>query len=194
MPYSSADVAASLQEDGLAVSSSAIDQLRSGKTAGDPQPHMIEALAYFFNVDIDHFSTVEHGAASGSAATAEYSSDSEPDASTDAVRASVPHSSPRPHRVQEISISTGELGRIVVGLSEAATRCIQHSPPDHDLAERLLSLLGAVGAILTLPAGRPIISRPLLRQIIREWECTQGTAPRSKRTLERLSELLDEDR
>ncbi|MGO9733519.1 hypothetical protein [Mycobacterium sp.] len=183
VPYTSAEVAALLQEDGLAVSEVSIARLRaaSGKL---PNAQTIEALAYFFDVDIDYFSAGAHStevsdhiaAAVGRHATIGHSKAS-------AV-------SPTP-RVQVIPVAVTDLGRIVGVLSQVTSECIAGDHCEVERADRLLVLLNELGAILSTPRESFVVSRLLLRRIVTELMSAGGATNTHQALLARLTALLD---
>lgn len=170
-------VAAALQEEGLPVSESLIDRLRSGQ--GDaPSIQTIEALAYLFNVDAGYFSERvnlsmdDHAFATDAPSTSSTSSTTPPTTYDD----------------QTVAISVDELGQVVTGLSEAISHCLASEPTRTQTATRLARVLADVGAVLS--EGDLIIDRTSLRRIVDEWNrLAQGSKHREIRA--RLSHLAN---
>ena len=162
-PCTSADVAAALQDDGLAVSESLISRLREASGAM-PSAQTIEALSYFFNVDVDYFSAGTH-----SVAVSEPRPLARAQPRLDRESRPTPRQTAPPEELQVVPISVADLGRIVTGLSQAASECLARSPADIERGGRLLTLVADMGALLSTPMDRRVISRPLLRRIVKEW-------------------------
>ena len=158
-PYTAGEVAAELQADSLAVSKALIERLRSG--VGDtPSVQIVEALAYFFDVDPEYFSAGAHSVVVSNAIASDVGVRSGTDFG---VRIPAP-------QVEAIDISANELGRIVTGLSETISECLTRDPAQTQSAKRLLLLLADVGALLSAPEGDLAIGRQLLQQILGEWD------------------------
>ena len=185
--YSSADVASVLQEDGLAVSADSIDRIRRG-ACGVASNKTVDALAYFFNVDLDYFSAATPPAYVKVAQPANATPRQDAESST-------PHRPPvlTRTRVQVISISVAELGHTVTGLSEAVSECLARDPLALDQAGRLALVLNEVGTLLTLPPGRNSIGRPLLRRIVKEWSEVGHVSHARQSILPKLTKLLNEE-
>jgi transcriptional regulator with XRE-family HTH domain len=184
VPYTSAEVAMKLQEDGLTISEGLIARLRAA--SGDmPNTQTTEALAYFFDVDVDYFSATVDTAPAG-----------DPTAQNGGQHATIgcdPTSSVSPApSVQVIPLSVADLGRIVAGLSGAASECVARSPAQTERARGLLSLLGDVGEILSTPRESFVISRPLLRRMVSEWTSAGNVANARQLFVARLSALVNE--
>jgi hypothetical protein len=187
-PFTSQEVEFALQEDGHTISASLIERLRSG--SGDiPAARAIEALAYFFNVDVAYFALAGHP----SEACAVTSKPEESQSSNPAI-AEPTKVEPLPTiRAQVIEVTVADLGQIVAGLSEAASECLSRGQADTQLASRLLLLISEVGAVLSLPREKLIISRPLLRRITVEWRSAAQIESRYRPALDRFSRLADDD-
>jgi len=188
IPFTSGDVAFALQEDRHTVSESLIERLRTG--LGDmPATRVVEALAYFFNVDVAYFAV----AGSPSEASAAIP-DPEIFRPANPVVAEPTKVDPIPAiRAQVIEVTVADLGQIVAGLSEAASECLSRGQADTQLASRLLWRISEVGSILSLPRERLIIGRPLLRRITAEWGLAAQIESRYKPILDRFSRLAEDD-
>lgn len=190
LPSTPADVAAALALDGLTVSEQLIERLRGG-SAAPPNARTIEALAYFFNVGIEYF-------AEGSSAeenreqqiTVADESESPEQAAVEAMTEAL--TEVHTARAQVIPMSIANLGRIVTGLSEAISECLARNPADVDRSGRLALLLVDVGALLTVPQERQVISRPLLRRIVHEWTAVGPVSHARQPILPLISALLDD--
>jgi len=187
-PFTSQEVAFALQEDGHTISESLIERLRSG--SGDiPAARAIEALAYFFDVDVAYFAVAGHSSeASAVMPKPEVFQPARP-AMTEPAKVTPPSAT----RSQVIEMTVADLGQIVAGLSEAASECLSLGQADTQLASRLLLLISEVGAVLSLPREKLIISRPLLRRITVEWRSAAQIESRYTPVLDRFSRLVDTD-
>jgi transcriptional regulator with XRE-family HTH domain len=184
VPYTSAEVAAALREDGLTVSESLIARLRAA-SGGPPNAQTTEALAYFFNVDADYFSAAVDPAPIGDHTAAKVGQH--------ATIGCEPNPTVSPTlRVQVIPLSVADLGRIVAGLSGAASDCVSRSPAEVLRARSLLSLLADVGEILSTPRESFVISRPLLQRVVSEWTSAGNVANARQSFVARLSALVNE--
>lgn len=177
VPRTSRGVAAALQEEGLPVSESLIDRLRSGQ-GNAPSIRTVEALAYLFNVDAGYFG--ERGNSSID------DHDSAADApSTPSTSSATPQTT---YDDQNVAISVDEIGQVVTGLSEAISHCLASEPTRTQTATRLAKVLADVGAVLS--EGDLIIDRSSLRRIVDEWNrLAQGSKHREIRA--RLSYLAN---
>jgi hypothetical protein len=179
IPHTSSDVAEALQEDGLAVSESLIERLRS--PAGDvPNEPTIEALAYFFDVDPEYFSAGTHSLLLS-------------DATAIGVEQPLAISSTErtvTSDVRSLAISRIELGRVVSGLSEVIAECLGRNPAQTQAAGRLLSLLADVGVLLSAPRDDLAIGQALLQQIVGEWDAVARDAEHQV-VISRLSQLAN---
>ncbi|MDO3634451.1 hypothetical protein [Mycolicibacterium arseniciresistens] len=192
-PVTSADVAAALQEDGLTVSKESIDRIRSGAT-NSPNTMVLGALAYFFNVDLDYFFSRD------SSSDKQVSHDEaprreEPDRTTTPSTRPVDRHTERPHFEttckQIIPITVEELGRIVIGLSAAASECLARNPADIDRAARLALAITEVGTLIARPSDSRVISRPLLARIVKDWTAVGYVSHSRESMLPRLTALLE---
>lgn len=190
MPLTSAELAATLQQDGFAVSGSLIGRLRAA--SGDqPNPQTLEALAYFFDVDTEYLiSRPQPMAANHPAHAAEGAAINAGvhDVACDTKPPAVFETS----RLQIISIATMDLGRIVSVLAQEASQCVSNVPADRERTARLLVLLDDLGALLSTPRESPVVSRPLLRQIVTELKAARRTTLSHQSLLTRMNTLLDE--
>jgi len=179
IPHTSSDVAEALQEDGLAVSESLIERLRS--PAGDvPNEPTIEALAYFFDVDPEYFSAGTHSLLLSDAAAIGVE---QPLAISSTERTVTSD-------VRSLAISRIELGRVVSGLSEVIAECLGRNPAQTQAAGRLLSLLADVGVLLSAPRDDLAIGQALLQQIVGEWDAVARDAEHQV-VISRLSQLAN---
>ncbi|MCK0173885.1 hypothetical protein [Mycolicibacterium sp. F2034L] len=197
-PLTSSDVAAALQEDGLTVSKESIDRIRTGAT-NNPSALVLEALAYFFNVDLDYFASrdnlaetrVAHDRAVRSDDT--YETDISPELRSERDPELRESATTPTTRKQEFSVSTEELGRIVVGLSEAISECAARSPAEVVQAARLALVLAEVGAIIGRPSESRVIGRPLLERIVRHLTAVGYISHARQSVLPLLTALLESD-
>jgi len=187
-PFTSREVAFALLEDGHTISESLIERLRSG--SGDmPAARIIEALAYFFNVDVAYFPVA--GSPSEASSAKQNPEMFQP---PNLVLAEPTKVDPIPAiRAQVVEVTVADLGQIVAGMSEAASECLSRGQAQTQLAIRLLLLISDVGSVLSLPREKFIISRPLLRQITVEWRSAAQIESRYKPILDRFSRIADED-
>ncbi len=122
VPYSSEEVASTLQEDGLPVAASVIRQLRAG-TAELPDRKILDALAYFFNASPDSFIGKATAVPRGGPQLAE-------EAAASRVR-------------------FDDLARCVFGLAKSSIRCFEAHPPDLDQARKLMALAARLSTLAT---------------------------------------------
>jgi hypothetical protein len=183
-PLTSASVAHELRQDGLAVSDSSITRLRNG--AGLPDDaKLLEALAYYFNVDTDYLTTAAHP-------TREFEDAAPAPQLHDAAGQSTHSAVHETTQVQVITVAVMDLGRIISVLSQLAAECISETPGEVQRAERLLLLLEELGAILATPGEFPLVSRFLLRQIVAELKAARRIMLSHQNLLARLTALLQE--
>jgi hypothetical protein len=199
-PLTSSDAAAALQEDGLAVAAESIDRIRNGASGG-ASDLVLEALAYFFNVDVDYFTNTDTSARAAKDEKEVNPQLQQPVHSSAAVQKTetprreprIPETSTPTPRKQIFPITVVELGRIVTGLSEAVLECLARNPQDGDRAARLALDLAEVGELITRPSDSKVISRPLLNRVVRDLEAV-GYVTRSRESLlPRLKAILDGD-
>jgi hypothetical protein len=188
IPFTSREVAADLQEDGLTISESLIERLRAA-SASAPTTPVIEALAFFFNVEVDYFSAGTHAPEVIESMPQVQVSQSTESAIPEPVRISPPSAA----RTQVLEVTVADLGQIVAGLSEAASECLSRGRAETQLASRLLWLISEVGSLLSLPREKLIISRPLLRRITVEWRAAAQIESRYEPVLDRFSRLAEDD-
>jgi hypothetical protein len=189
VPYSSSDVAASLQEDGLPVSANIIKQLRGG-SGGVPKQQVVEALAYFFSVDVDYFVPSKH-----SSETTEVPRRDEPlyNEMPTVNRRPIPAPSTAPITAlkQFVPVGSNDLGEVITILSAMLSAGRQEmSAKDID---HLLWLLRDVGESLSLSDDRTLIRRGLLEMILIELNATQEATNRHGRLIHRLRTPLGDD-
>ncbi|AMO59926.1 HNH nuclease [Mycolicibacterium phlei] len=184
--YSTADVAAALQEEGLAVSSALIDRLRQG--IGEyPNDQTVEALAYFFNIDAEYFAAGAHFA----------STQNENDFSQSAVNSEqkvITRDSPTSDNPDSpgVTLTAAELGRVISGLADVATECLSRGASGLEVAERLLLLLTDLGHRITqLPDTMPV-DRELVQRIADTWADAESMTTTHSRMLRDLTELVDD--
>ncbi|MGE2731760.1 hypothetical protein ACQI4F_19985 [Mycolicibacterium vaccae] len=193
-PLVSSEVAAALQEDGLPVSAESIERMRSG-TSESPNALVLEALAYFFNVDVEYL----RGCESAGAATLLSSDAHTPRQTTD--QAAITRETEPPSSTsfsvdstssgQSFSIGLDELGRIVTLLSEAISMNLKDDPANIGQAAKLALTLAEVGAIIA-QQDHIVIGRPLLNRIVDHLGAARD-APRIRDSfLPRLIAILEE--
>jgi transcriptional regulator with XRE-family HTH domain len=185
-PYSAGEVASALQEDGLAISESLISRLREGLGVG-PSPRTIEALAYFFNVDSDYFSAGTHSRFVTNTVSSRLHPHRE-----DELRSLDSGKERRLQHAEAIPLSIADLGRIVVGLSEAISECLARNFVEIEKSAQLALLLAQVGALLSAPTEKKVVSRPLLRRIVEEWTSVGRVTYVRQPILALLTQLLDD--
>lgn len=188
IPFTSGEVASALQEDGLTISESLIERLRAA-SASAPTTPVTEALAFFFNVEVDYFSAGTH--ALEVIESVPQVQVSQPPES--AIPEPVGISPPSAAHTQVLEVTVADLGQIVTGLSEAASECLSRGEAETQLASRLVWLISEVGSLLSLPREKLIISRPLLRRITVEWRSAAQIESRYKPILDRFSRLAEDD-
>lgn len=178
-PYTSGDVAAALQEEGLPLSESLIEGFRSG--SGEvPTIQMIEALAYFFNVDSDYLSGRAHSGPVSGIAAIHLEEDTRHDFVDELGNA----------QVQVVRMSLIDLGSMVAGFSESISDCISRSPADLETAGSLLALLRDLIPQVSISDREVIIARQTLRQLLREWNAAPLHS-QHRATIDRLSRLAE---
>lgn len=185
-PLTASDVAAALQDDGLAVSESVISRLQTASGAL-PTAATTEALAYFFNVDVDYFSAGTHSTTVRDPRPTDHAHPEVRLHPQPTVRPSESRS-----QLQVIGTSVAELGRVVAGLSQIASECLARDPADIEHSRRLLLLIADLGALLNTPMQNRVISRPLVRRIVAEWTAAHSARSAKDPMLSRLKQLLDE--
>lgn len=155
-PFSSDEVAAVLQEDGLPVSGTLIERLRTG-TGDPPNARTADALAFFFNVDVEYFFAGTHSAivteTEGADATQRLPM--------------APTTPPRPD--EQLEISTLELGCAVTGLSETIAHLLESGGADDRIAMNLLELLTEIGDVIATTEDAYVIERTVLQRLVDEW-------------------------
>jgi hypothetical protein len=188
IPFTSGEVASALQEDGLPISESLIERLRAA-SASAPTTPVVEAIAFFFNIEADYFSAGAHSPEV--IASMPHRQISQPTES--AIPEPVLASPPSVPRTQVLEVTVADLGQIVAGLSEAALECLSRGQVETQLASRLLLLISEVGSVLSLPREKLIIGRPLLRRITVEWRSAAQIDSHYKPVLDRFSRLAEGD-
>lgn len=176
IPYTSEEVADALQDDGLLISEALIEGLRSGSS--DAPHKAIEALSYFFNVDPDYFSPEKQLKESSTEDRYDTRGWTKPTADS--------HSS----AAQVVEISITEAGRIVAGLSEVVSGCLQVNPVRAHAAMRLLPMLVHIGELLTTSERTIVIELAVLQQLIGEWDAATRNSEHQS-VIARLSRLAD---
>lgn len=176
IPYTTQEVADALQDDGLLISEALIEGLRSGSS--DAPRKAIEALSYFFNVDADYFAPEKQLNQSSAENHNETRGWTKPTA--------YGHSS----AAQVVEISITDAGRIVAGLSEVVSGCLESNPVRAHAAMRLLPPLAHIGELLTTSKGAIVIELAVLQQLIGEWDAATRNSEHQS-IIARLSRLAD---
>lgn len=199
-PYSSEEVAESLQADGIPLHASSITRLRDG-VGSRPADSTTNALAFFFDVDPDYFTEgidIPEDFASDSPAEQTYSSRRPRSANADGATPRRAEAERPSRRVgADITLTTSDLLVINAGLSRAARYAGQSVDSDSGLMRRLVMLIDEAGSLL-LESLNGDASVPLryLEHVIVDWGETSpsdnGTASEYKWLLELLNRCLDE--
>lgn len=214
--YSSGEVAAALQADGISLHANSIARLRGGVGA-PPQEAMTQALAYFFNVDPDYLfsgSTASFDAENGPLTVPTARPQSRSDIGDLGRSGSAPQSSvrgacdARPDAAQgsyaigdepasvAIRLSTSDLLRLSAGLSQAAHSASQRPHTDLGLIRRFVTLVAEAAAFLQESvAGDVSVPVRYLEHALVEWDETEpadnGTEPAFRWLAELLNRHLD---
>jgi hypothetical protein len=191
VPYSSSDVAASLQEEGLPVSANIIEQLRGG-SGSVPKQQVVEALAYFFSVDVEYLVASKHSSATTEVPRRDEPRYNEMPTVNRTVRPiPAPSTAPITALKQFVPVGSKDLGEVITILSAMLSAGRQEmSAKDID---HLLWLLRDVGESLSMSDDRTLIRRGLLEMILIELNATQEATNRHRRLIHRLRTLLGDD-
>ncbi|MFC7673266.1 hypothetical protein ACFQWH_09310 [Mycolicibacterium sp. GCM10028919] len=145
--FTNEDVASSLQEDGLAVTETLIARLRAG-SGGVPPARTIDALAFFFNVDIDYFANGLH------ANHVDRPPDlRDPDASQAMSEPYAAHENSSP---KDVRLPAAEIAHVMSAVSQEARLHLEEDQVDVARARTLLRLINAIGAALATSDGGAI--------------------------------------
>jgi transcriptional regulator with XRE-family HTH domain len=162
-PFTNKQVATSLQEDGLPITEGLISRLRAG--AGSvPNLQTLDALAYFFNVDVDYFTAGSHSNELKDLAVEVATPRVVPRLRDDRL-------DPQPTRpVGGLRASTATLADVISGLSDAAGIYLERGTIHTNDCRNLLQTLGTIGSCLNASADQDVsISDQLLERIVSGW-------------------------
>lgn len=215
--YSSGEVAAALQADGISLHASSISRLREGVGA-PPQETVTHALAYFFNVDPDYlFSagtagfdvegslpTTQHGLQQPyrrsvpSRAESNVLGQHAPAQRADGYEAvstgyvqSESKMDGEPVSVG-IRLSTSELLRLSAGLSQAAHSASRRPHPDLGLIRRFVTLIGEAADFLKESVSGDVrVPVRYLEHALVEWDQTEAADNGTEAAFRWLAELLN---
>lgn len=172
-PYSSEEVSAALQEDGLPVSKTLVERLRLGY-GNPPSAQTIEALAYFFNVDSEYFFAGAHSAIVSEAVGI----------------VEAPTSRPLLRSLDDkVQITISDLGQMVKALSDTISYLLERGDTDDQTAMNLLEFLSEIGGVIASPGDPRTVERPLLELLVAEWK-TAAREETVQRLIGRLEQLL----
>jgi hypothetical protein len=150
--HTSVEVAESLQADGLAVHADSIARLRSG-TAARPPDGLSFALAFFFDVDPDYFFDEAQ----------EDTREEQPASVADGVwlLANV---------ASDFRLSQTQFVRVLAGLTQATSRCMESQTVNQELANRLALIITDAGALmLESMSGEVVVPTRLVERIMATW-------------------------
>jgi hypothetical protein len=175
-PYTSEEVAESLQADGIPLHVNSISRLRNGADAR-PADRITQALAFFFDVDPEYLTEgVDAETAAEHTNQIPSQEDSPWDDRGDADQViQEPNQVTRSYGVRlsqgaDIELSVSELVRVVAGLGQATRACFESSNPDRALVQRLVFLLSDAGPLLLQGIiGNVDVSRGLLERVEVAW-------------------------
>lgn len=153
-----AQIATSLQQDGLAVSASVITRLRSG-TGPVPSTSTIEAIAYYFNVDTDYFSTDAHTSATPDRPNVSSGPSPEEHTRTD---------TKEPLKETTKQIDRARLGELIGALSESIIECLTDNRPDTERARRLAGWIVELSPSIESTSDAASVEMNLVEQILDE--------------------------
>lgn len=164
-PLTSVEVADTLQADGFAVHADSIDRLRAG-TGSCPSDQLSFALAFFFDVNPGYFfdGADEHGnlAEDHPVATPK-----------------IPDWQPA-ESVSDFLLSQAQFVRVLAGLTQAASRCLQANTVYQQLANRLALVIGDAAALMVeSTSGEVLVPSRLAERILMTWEETDPVANRT---------------
>jgi transcriptional regulator with XRE-family HTH domain len=186
------ELAGALQAEGIALSARELGRLRSGIGAV-PSTTILAAIAFQFDVSSAYFSD------DGYALEVEREWSAAPMASAPAnVPANVNKAPPVvpqlhiPTDSHTLHVDLATFGRIIVGLSEAASVCLDHTPPRTSRAGRLTRLLVEAGSLLGLAQETVVpVPRAFLEQALLAWSAGDFGADDGYSDYVRIAELLD---
>jgi hypothetical protein len=151
-PHTSAEVAQALQADGLAVHPDSIGRLREG-TSARPSDGLSFALAFFFDVDPDYFFDQ----------SGEDTAEEHPVSVADGVRFPA-------NGVSDFQLSQTQFVRVLAGLTQATSRCLEAQTVDQQLANRLALIITDAGALmLESMSGEVLVPTRLVERIMTTW-------------------------
>jgi transcriptional regulator with XRE-family HTH domain len=143
IPWSSEEVASTLQEDGFPITASVIARLRSGLGELPGRPTM-EGIAYFFNVSPDSFADDSHPPET-------YHGSVLSEVSSGHGSAGSPTTEPD---IASFRVRFDDIGRCVSGLAESSIHCLDAPGPDLDRVRRLMALVSGLGAFVSRSDGK----------------------------------------
>lgn len=163
--FTNSDVASSLQEDGLPVTEGLIARLRAGSGTLPPE-RTLDALAFFFDVNIDYFTQSRH---SDHVETLAQQGDTTP-------KDLPPRTEPLAERAsdhqpsRDSSLTAQQMAEIVSALSGAASQHLEDIPVDMKRVQALLLLIRETGAALAASAGQEfLLPFHLMERIAPHW-------------------------
>jgi transcriptional regulator with XRE-family HTH domain len=182
-PFTNSQVATSLQEDGLPITDSLISRLRTG-SGSVPSLQTLDALAYFFNVDVDYFTAGNHSNELKDLAVEVATPRVVPRLRDDRL-------DPQPTRPNGgLRVSTAMLSDVISGLSDAAGTYLERGTIHTNDCRNLLQTLGTIGSCLTTAAGQDIsISEQLLERIVSGWAPMIAIDDARYRTFRQLADV-----
>ncbi|WP_395307512.1 hypothetical protein V4U86_19105 [Mycobacterium sp. AMU20-3851] len=171
-PDANAQIAASLQEDGLAVSEGVIARLRTGS---GPLPNIgtIEAIAYYFNVETAYF-------LSGHTADTPPPHSQASNLTNSHVREGREEDVDHPLELKAQHVDRAALGQVIRHISESIMECLGADRPDLERARRLASWIGDLSTSIDSASDTTSLSLSLVRRIIEESGPGHGTLRISK--------------
>lgn len=182
--YTNAEVASSLQEDGLAITEGLIARLRSA-SGSLPGLQTLDALAFFFDVDVEFFNV---GSPSTQLKGFEGGSVTQP-----AARQTLPDrfdSTSTPTSFSENFAASPEmLAGIVQALSKVACSYLEAPAPDIAKGRAALQTLGMIGTELADSAEEEIsIDLDLVKRIVADWSPIVTTADTHYRIFRQIAD------
>ena len=150
--HTSEDVAQALQADGLAVHPDSIARLRAG-TAARPSDGLSFALAFFFDVDPDYFFDQSE----------EDRAERDPTSVADGASLSV-------NVVSDFQLSQTQFVRVLAGLTQATSRCLEAQTVDQPIVSRLALIITDAGVLmLESMSGEVLVPTRLVERIMTTW-------------------------
>lgn len=182
-PFTNNLVAAKLQEDGLPITESLVSRLRAG-SGSVPSLQTLDALAYFFDVDVDYFIVGSHSSELKGPAAGVLTPQVVPRPWDDRL-------DPQPARpIGGFRASTATLADVISGLSDAAGAYLDGGTIRTDDCRNLLQTLGMIGSCLNTAADQDIsISEQLLERIVSGWAPMIATSDARYRTFRQLADV-----